>query len=234
MKHVLTIFAAFAAAPALGAETPILPDAAVLDVTAVGRVSRAPDTATVRAGVVTQAPTAAAAMSEAAARMERVVAAVRGAGIADRDIRTSTISLAPQYRYGENLPPVVTGYQASSGVTVRFRDIARAGRVLDALVTAGANQIDGPQLSIDRADLALDAARTDAMQRARARAEIYARGAGLRVERIVAIGESGESEGGPQPQMLSMARAKADAPATELLPGETEVTATVTVRFLLK
>lgn len=223
-----------AATPALAAEAPILPDGAVLDVTATGRVAQVPDLATVRAGVVSQGSTAAAAMSQNAAEMARVVAALKSAGIADRDIRTSTVSLAPQYRHAENQPPVVTGYQASNAVTVRFREIGRAGRVLDALVAAGANQIDGPQLSIERADAALDSARADAVQRARARAELYAKAAGLSVTRIVSIAEAGESEGGPQPPMLYMARARADAPSTELHAGETEVSASVTVRFLLR
>lgn len=234
MKYAWMLAAAMVATPAL-ADVPILPDATVLDVTAVGRVAQAPDIATVRAGVLAQAPTAAAAMTEAAERMARVVAALRSAGVAERDIRTSTVSLSPQYRYAENQPPVVTGYQASHGVTARFREIARAGRVLDALVAAGANQIDGPQLSIDRAETALDAARADAVQRARARAELYAKAAGLSVTRIVSIGEAGENDGGgPQPPIAYMARAKADSAPTELLAGETEVTASVTVRFLLK
>jgi uncharacterized protein YggE len=223
-----------AATPAL-ADTPILPDGTVLDVSATGRVAQAPDMATVRAGVVAQAATAAAAMTEAAGDMAKVTAALRGAGIEARDIQTSNVSIAPQYRYADNQPPVVTGYQASNSVTVRFRDIGRAGRVLDALVTAGANQIDGPQLSIDKADAALDAARTDAVQRARARAELYAKAAGLTVTRIVSISEAGESDGsGPQPPIAYMARAKADSAPTELHAGETEVTATVSVRFLLK
>ncbi|WP_375288056.1 SIMPL domain-containing protein [Sphingomonas sp.] len=234
MRYAWMLAAAVPAAPAL-AEVPILPDATVLDVSAVGRITQAPDIATVRAGVVAQAPTAAAAMAEAAERMARVTAALRSAGVAERDIRTSTVSLSPRYRYAENQPPVVTGYQASNGVTVRFREIGRTGRVLDALVSAGANQIDGPQLSIDRADAALDAARTDAVQRARARADLYAKAAGLSVARIVSIGEAGENDGAtPHPPIAYMARAKADSPPTELSPGETEVTATITVRFLLR
>jgi uncharacterized protein len=224
-----------ASAQSATAVEPLVPaTGTVLDVTAEGRTIRVPDLATIRAGVVTQSATAAAALADNAGRMERVLAALRRAGVATRDVATANVSLQPQYRYAENQPPVVTGYQASNGVTVRFRDIARSGRVLDALVAAGANQIDGPQLSIDRADAALDAARTDAVTRARARAELYAKAAGLSVARIVSIGEAGESEGAPQPPMLQMARVKADAPSTDVMPGETEVSATVTVRFLLR
>lgn len=225
-----------AAAPAAaGAETPILPDATVLDVSATGRVTRAPDVATIRAGVVTRQASAAAALSSNAERMARVLQTLRAAGIAERDIATSTVSLQPQYRYADGQPPAITGYQASNTVSVRFRDIAKSGAGLDALVKAGANQIDGPVLSIDKPDEALDAARADAIARARARAALYAQAAGLRVERIVAIAENGEEAGGrPPAPVMYLARAKADAPSTELAPGETDVTATVSVRFVLK
>lgn len=229
------ILAAMLTPLAAAAETPILPDATVLDVSATGRVTRVPDVATIRAGVVTQSATAATALSDNAARMAKVLAALRGAGVAERDIATSTVALQPQYRYADNQPPVITGYQANNTVSVRFRDIARSGAGLDALARAGANQIDGPTLSIDKPDEALDAARADAVARAKARAGLYARAAGLSVVRIVSIAENGEDAGsGPRPPVMYLARAKADAPATELAPGETEVTATVSVRFLLK
>lgn len=227
--------AAFALPGVAGAETtPILPDATVLDVVATGEVTRTPDVATLRAGVVTQGPTAATALAENATRMERVVAALRAAGIAPRDIATSAVTLTPQYRYAENQPPAIIGYQATNTVSVKFRDIARSGAALDALVKAGANQIDGPQMTLDQPDAALDEARTDAIRRARARAELYAKAAGLRVERIVSIGETGENPGdGPRPPVVYARAMKADA-ATTVLPGETEVSVTVAVRFLLK
>jgi uncharacterized protein len=213
-----------------------LPDGTVLEVSAEGRVERVPDVATVRAGVVTQAPTAAAAVADNAARMTRVLAALKAAGIAARDLSTAAVSLQPQYRYAENQPPVVTGYQATNTVAVRFRDVSRSGRVLDALVGAGANQIDGPSLALDKPDEALDAARADAVARARARAELYARAAGLKVERIATITEAGEDAGGqPQPPVAFRVRAAAaDAAPTQLLAGETAVTVRLQVRFVLR
>ena len=148
-------------------------------------------------------------MAENATRMAATVAALRRAGVADRDIQTSAISLNPQYRYGENVPPVITGYQASNQVSIRFRDVQRAGAILDTLVAQGANQINGPSLSVDKPEAALDEARTAAIAKARARAELYAKAAGLSVKRIVAISESG---GGapprPMPMMAMMARSK--------------------------
>ena len=208
---------------------------AVLDIAAEGRTTRVPDLATIRAGVTTTAPTAAAAMRDNADCIARVLAGLKRAGVVARDVQTAQVSLQPQYRYVENQPPVVTGYQASNSVAVRFREIGRAGSILDGLVTAGANQIDGPTLTLDKPDTALDEARADAIRRARGRAELYARAAGLRVERIVAITEVGEQAGGPRPPMPYAARAMdAGQAKTEVAAGETDVAVTVTVRFLLR
>ena len=203
-----------------------------LDVSADGAVTRAPDIATVNAGVVTQASTAAAAMADNAKRMAATVAALKRAGVADKDIRTASLSLQPQYRYADNQPPVITGYQASNQLTVTFRDIQRAGPILDALVAAGVNQIGGPDFALEHPDAALDEARAQAMQKARAKAEVYAKAAGLSIKRIVAIGEGGGyAPEPPRPMMMAMARAKE---ATDLQPGEEKIGVTVNVTFELQ
>ena len=194
---------------AAGAQTvaqPVLaPGATRLDLVAEGSVTRVPDVAQVGAGVVTQGRTAGGAMSDNAARMAATVAALRKAGVEPRDIQTSAINLAPQYRYADNQPPVLTGYQASNQVTVRLRDVARAGSVLDALVAAGANQINGPTLMVDKPEAALDEARGLAVTAARRRAELYARAAGLKVTRILAISENGDGMPLPPMPMIMMA-----------------------------
>ncbi|WP_454279213.1 SIMPL domain-containing protein [Sphingomonas sp. Marseille-Q8236] len=221
--------------PAPTTVEPLVPAAGtVLDVSAEGRTTRVPDLATIRAGVVSQGATAAAALTDNAQRMARVLAAVKRAGVADRDIQTATVQLQPQYRYGENVPPTITGYQATNTLSIRFRDIAKSGTVLDALVAQGANQIDGPNLSIDKPDAALDEARTDAVAKARARAELYAKAAGIRVARIVSITENGADAGGPERPMMMARAMAADASAkTSIAPGERDVTVNVSVRFLL-
>jgi len=205
-----------------------------LDIVASGDVSAVPDIATIGAGVVTQAPTAAQAMKENASRTAATVAAIRKAGVADRDIQTTAVSLSPQYRYADNQPPVITGYQASSRVSVRFRDIKAAGPILDSLVAAGANQIDGPVLSIDKPEPLLDQARAKAVATAKARAELYARAAGLQVRRIVAI-----SEGSFEPMpivrpmpMMAMARGK-EAADTMIEAGEQKMSISLSVTFEL-
>ncbi len=204
----------------------------LLTIVAEGHSDRTPDLATIEAGVVTQAPTAAEALRENSARMSQVRAALHAAGVADRDIRTATISLNAQYRTSDNKPPVVTGYEASNRVTIRFRDVAKAGTILDTLVREGANSIQGPSLSVDAPEAALDEARTAAIATARARAELYARAAGLRVDHIVSISEGGDAD---QPVVvtgyLHRVRANAD---TSIAPGEQTLSVTLSVRFLLK
>lgn len=203
-----------------------------LEISARGEVQRVPDIATISAGVVTQAVDARTALSDNAARMTRVVAALRKAGVAERDLSTTQISLSPQYRYEDNKPPVITGYQASNSVSVRFRDIATSGAILDTLVQQGANQINGPTLSIDKPETALDEARLSAMMTARARADLYARAAGLTVRRIVAISENADEQVRPMPMMRAMAAGGA-AYKTEVLPGEQAIGVTVSVTFEL-
>lgn len=201
-----------------------------LDVVAVGEVMRVPDIARIGAGVVTQAPTATAAIAQNARQMASMRAALKAAGIADRDVQTSTISLQPEYRYIENQSPVLTGYRASNEVNVRFRDIAETGRILDALVAQGANQINGPTLSIDKPEEAMNEARAAALSSARARAELYARQLGKRVGRILSISEAGGFYAPPQPMMQAMAR---DAASTKIDPGEQAVSVSLSVSFEL-
>ncbi|UYY56927.1 SIMPL domain-containing protein [Sphingomonas sp. S2-65] len=227
--------AAAASLPAAAQDMrPFLPaDGAVLDVAAEGSTTRVPDLALIQAGVVTQAGSAAEAMQQNSARMASVIAALRKAGVAERDLQTAAVSLNPVYRNEDNQPPVITGYQASNQLTVRFREIAKSGAILDTLVRQGANNISGPNLTLDKPEAAMDEARADAIAKARARAELYARAAGLRVDRILAISEGGSI--GPQEIIVSGTRRGAFAAAdTQVLPGEREVSINVSVRFLLK
>jgi uncharacterized protein YggE len=213
----------------------VLPaDGTLLEVSAEGASTRAPDLAVIQAGVVTQNVTAGEAMRQNSTRMATVLAALKRAGVAERDVQTASIQLNPQYRYAENRPPVITGYQASNQVTVRFRDIAKSGTILDALVREGANNISGPNLTIDKPEAALDEARTQAVATARARAELYAKAAGLRVDRILSISESGGAVPPMPMPMAGYARLSADKAETQIAPGEQELRVSLSVRFLLK
>ena len=235
LRSILAAALLLAAVPAAAQTGEVRPISGTrLDVVAAGEVTRVPDLVRINAGVVTQAPTAVEAIRQNAARMEAVRAALRAAGIADRDIQTSSVSLNPTYRYAENQPPQLIGYQATNEVNVRFRDIARSGPILDALVAQGANQINGPMLTIDRPEAALDEARVQALTNARARAELYARSLGMRVARVLAVSEAAL---GPIPlARVGMVRGMAanqDA-ATQIVPGEQTLSVSLTVSFELE
>ena len=240
MKHALFAAVALgvAAAPAAAqtaVSTPFVQtiSGTRLDVSATGEVSRVPDIAIISAGVMTRSASATGAISENAARMERVRSALKRAGIPDRDIQTANLSLNPEYRYQENQPPQLTGYTASNQVNVRFRDIRNTGRILDALVAEGANQINGPTLTIDKPEAALDEARAKAVAAGRARAELYARALGMRVVRLLSVSEGG-GYSPPQPMVMMRAERGAVAADTKIDPGEQQLQVTVAMSFELQ
>jgi uncharacterized protein YggE len=204
-----------------------------LDVNATGEVTRVPDVAIISAGVVSRATTASAALQDTANRMDRVLAALKRAGVADRDIQTSSVNLNAEYRYPENQAPQLVGYTASNTVTIRFRDIRNSGKILDALVGQGANQISGPKLVVDKPEAALDEARAKAIASGRARADLYARSLGMRVVRVVAVSESG-GYAPPPPPMPMYARAEMASPATKIEPGEQKLQVNLAMVFELQ
>jgi uncharacterized protein YggE len=228
---VLSVFAAVPLAAAAAQQSPVL-SGTRLDVVATGEVTRVPDIVRISTGVVTQAPTASAAIAQNAQQMASVRAALKRAGIADRDIQTSALNLHPDYRHDNNRAPTLIGYRANNEVSVRFRDIANTGKIIDALVAQGANQINGPMLSIEKPEAALNEARAAALQKARARAEMYARTLGKRVGRIVSV-----SEGGGQVRPMAMMRESADAitvTGTSIDPGEQTLSVSLSVSFELE
>ena len=158
--------------PLQGAGYAIPADGTLLSVSAQAEAKRVPDVATISAGVVTQATDANAAMRANAEQMDKVMAAIRAAGIAERDTQTAGVNVNPQYRYAENQPPTITGYQASNTVSLKVRDVSKLGKVLDALVASGANQVNGPNFEIDQPEAAYDEARQAALAKARARRDV--------------------------------------------------------------
>ncbi len=229
---------ALSTASAASAQAPARPaamfDGAMLTVVAEGRTKIAPDIATINVGVVTQGATAEAAVSANTAQMNKVMAALKRSGIADRDIQTSNLSVNPQYQYGENQPPKLNGHQASNNVTVKVRNLKNVGKAVDAVVTDGSNQVNGISFGLDDDTKALDSARMDAVKKARARAEIYAAAAGLKVERILSISEGGAAAA-PYPMPVAMARASNMAGgAPPVAAGELDIAIDVTVTFSLK
>jgi hypothetical protein len=235
MKTCLLVLALAVSAPAAALAQPGPPPPPVsglrLDVVATGEVTRTPDLVTIMAGVVTRAPQAEAALRDNATRMERVRAALRRAGIQPRDVQTGSISLSQDYERQVEGRPQPTGYVASNQLYVRFRDVANAGRIIDALVAEGVNSVNGPTFGIEDREGALDEARTRALTVARARADLYARSLGTRVRRIVSVSESGQ-QGIIMGEAAAVRSSAGNAP-TQFEPGEQMVGTSLTVTFEL-
>jgi len=232
-KHFATIAAGIAALAAASAHAQAAP--ATLTVVAEAGVQGVPDVADIGAGVVTQAPEASAALSSNADKMSRVAAALRKAGVAERDIQTSGLNLQPQYRYEPNKAPALLGYQVSNRVSVTLRDLRQAGKIIDTLVAEGANQVDGPNFRIDKPEPLMDQARAEAVRIGRARADLYAKAAALKVKRILSISELGAAPQmpfpAPAPRDMMVMAAKADSP---IAPGELRLAASLTMVFELE
>jgi hypothetical protein len=207
------------AAAAFGATT--------LSLGAYGETKIAPDMASINLGVQADAKTAAAAMAADAQRMTAVLAALKAAGVAAKDIQTSGLTLNAQYAYEQNLPPRLTGYQAANQVTVTVHDLARLGAAVDAVVGAGANQVNGISFGLNDPTAAENAAREAAVKALAAKADLYARATGYRVSRLVSLSEGGGYAAPPQP-MAMMRMMKAEAVSTPVSPGELNVRIEVT------
>lgn len=225
MKSRLLLGLALAAAlvsPALAAD----PVPRTLAMNGHGEVRTAPDVATVNAGVTTNAPTAAAALAANSSRMNGVFAALKKLGVAEKNIQTTGFNISPQYTNGDNNNPRrLTGYQVNNEVSVRLEDVSKVGAGLDALVAAGANQMNGISFDIAAPAPLLEKARADAIADARARAETYARAAGVSLGPILSISEGGGAEP-PRPLYKVMAMSAAPTPVAA---GQQSVTADVSV-----
>jgi len=201
-----------------------------------GQASQMADIAVLSAGVTTEAADSKQALRENAARMERVLSAVRAAGVAKEDVHTSAIGLNPRYQHTDRQAPRITGYVASNTLSIKVRDITKLGQILDSLVSQGANQIYGPSFQIDQPESAYDQARHNALNIAQARAALYAQALGLKVRRVVSLAEESRGGGfGPREMLMApQARAaSADAPNTPVVSGEITLSVNLEVVFEL-
>ena len=208
------------------------PAPATLTLSAEGVSRLAPDMASLSLGVVTEAPTAGEALRVNAERMTKVMATLKKAGLADRDIQTSGLSVSPMYDYPNGQPPALRGYQASNQVTASVRDLARLGPVLDATVNAGANTAGQVGFGLSNPLAAENAAREAAVKALNAKADLYARATGHTGVRLTALSEGGFV---PQPRPMmkayAMAAPMADSAPTPVAPGELNVSITVSGVF---
>ena len=213
--------ATFAAtAPASAAEVQIQATNPVVELSVYEQIEVDPDVATIGAGVSTEALTAVEALRRNSAEMQRVVDLIKALGVPARDIQTQSINLNAQYDYNQNQPPRFRAYQASSRVSVELRDLDRVGEVLDALVSAGATDIFGPNFAIEDDVAAKAQARQAGLARGQAQAEEYARLAGYSGVRLLQVGESIVSSGSPPPPAPPPVRGRAMAEQAVMAPVE--------------
>lgn len=196
--------------------------ATTLNLSAYGEVKAEPDMATITVGVVTEAPTAVGAMDLNRTRMNAVVTTLKKAGIAERDIQTSNISLNPQYVYVQNEQPKLTGYQATNQVTITVNDLSRLGAAIDATVSAGANNVQGIAFGLRDSSSAENQARQKAVQALTAKSNLYAQATGYRVGRLVTLSEGGGYTP-PSPMPVAMMARAEKFDSTSVSPGQLSV-----------
>jgi uncharacterized protein YggE len=214
------------------AVTPTPP--ATMSVSGHGSVSMVPDTASVVLGVTTNETTLSEAQAEATAAMEAIIAAVKAAGVEDRDIQTTNFSVNIIYDYDDSgYPTRIIGYEVSNQVAVKVRDLDSLGALLDAVVAAGANTIYGISFFVDDPSAANSQARQLAVEDALAKANELAAAAGLEVARVTYITESYSAP--PAPYYAGAADAAAESAArVPIQAGSTEVAVDVQMSFELR
>lgn len=236
MKPAIAFIAASALtlpAAALAANVEIATGGPVVELNVYESVDVAPDTATIGAGVTTEAPTATEALRQNSAEMQKVIARIKALGVAEKDIQTTGINLNARYDYDQATQrQVFRGYMASNRVSVILRKIDDTGRVLDALVEAGANDINGPTFSIDDDTVAKDAARKRAVERAQAQAKAYAAMLGYDGAKVLAISE-GLTGNSPMPQMAEMRLSATKVDAAPVQPGMVQAGVNISITYEL-
>ena len=227
--------AALATAVPLSAQTEVSLSATnpVVDLQINEVVRSAPDVAIVNAGVMTRAATAREAIQQNANQMDRLVKRMRELGIASKDIQTSNFNLSPNYEYDrETGQQTFNGYNVNNQVTVKLRKLDRAGEVLDALVQAGANNIYGPNFTLEDDAQAKETARKNAFERGFAQARQFARMAGYSDVRLLSVSETMQGYG-PVPEaaiVVTASRSSADA-STPIEPGEVGIGVMLGMKF---
>lgn len=206
----------------------------VISVTAEGEAATAPDMAVVSMTVLREAETARQALDDTNAAMNAVLEAMKGEGIAERDLQTADFSIQPRWVYpepknGVQANPSIVGYQVSNTLSVRVRDLAKLGTVLDTSVTLGVNQGGNIAFTNDNPDETIDAARKEAVARAIAKARVLAEAAGVGLGKIMTISE--QSYANPPVPMMRAEFAKAADAAVPIAAGENQYRVSVSITF---
>ena len=232
--HRLSFFAAMAAVATLAAPALAQNPPPAISVNGEATVSVAPDLAQVEGGVTSEAKTAREASDANNAAMGKVLLALKGAGIDEKDYQTSRLSLAPLYATSTKVTETQRGiisFRASNRIIIKVRDVTKIASVIDTLVSSGANEIGGINFVVTQSSKALDEARSKAIADARRKAEIYAKAAGVTLGEPISITEEGSAS--PPVFRAKVAAPMAIAP-TPVAPGEEMLSITVNVTWAIK
>ncbi len=198
--------------PLQAAEVQLQATNPVIELNVFEEVEAVPDTVTISAGVLTEAQTAVAALRQNSQDMQRVIDRIKAAGIPERDIQTTGLSLNARYDYDrDGQRQIFRGYQAMNNVSIKFRDVADAGPILDALVEAGANNVNGPSFSVEDDEPYTATARRNAMARAQRQALEYAQVAGYSGVKLLQVSESIRGMMRPESGAIVVTGARMDA-----------------------
>ncbi len=221
----------------LGAqEIPVQPGGGLpsgIVVTGEGRITVQPDIAQITLGVEVTNVSASAALQDAASQMGSVVSKLKQQGIADKDIRTVSYNLTPEYDYSNRSSPTLKDYRATNLVSVTVRDITKVGPVIDAVGGAGATRIQGISFSVSDPTAAANQGRDEAMKNAKAKADQLAKDAGVTLGPPISIQETGGTPSAPVPMAPAVAASGAVV-QTPISPGTQEVQVSVTVVYSIK
>lgn len=196
-----------------------------------GEASAAPDMAVISLGVQTEGKDAAGTLAANNQRQAAVIAALKEAGVAARDVQTSGLSLNQRMSYPDGQAPQLVGYSASNMVTVRVRDLGTLGDLLDRAITAGATNLANLEFRREDDAALMDAARQAAVTDAIHRASLYAEAAGVTLGPVLSISET-PAQMQPRPVPM-MARMAADAQSMPVEAGELGLNVEITVEFAL-
>jgi uncharacterized protein len=210
----------------------------LVTLTTNGEAKADPDLAEVTGGVVSKGPTAKEALAKQAVKMNAITASLGEVGIAGKDVVTAQVNITPTYDWTPKNGQRITGYDATNVITIKVRDTAKVGTVLDKMVSDGSNRIDSVVFKLENQDAPGQEARKDALTKAQARAAAYASAAGLKVYKIVSISEAGASIAQPGGGTLYEERAQAvptavnaAAAPTPIAGGSIEAAVTLSVTY---
>ena len=213
-----------------------------IDVAGSGDAVAIPDIATISFTVTETAKTVADAQDKAATKVNATIAGLKNAGIADKDIKTTSYNINPHYEYQNSVcsangvcPPsksIVTGYDVSQSTDVKVRDLKKVGDLFTLIGTNGVQNVNGPSFSVDNPDMVQATARANAIDNAKAKADVLAKALGVHIVRVVSFSESGNNV--PYPIRYDMASGVSSAKAIavpEISTGEQKITSSVTITY---